>query len=684
LVDTKKVIDVDSTALPSGASIADTVAAHLEPVTRFNADDISQDAPDQAISVSAMLTHVQAASFELAWLAGPRHLPKHITRLGNGTALKVELNRQLLQARAECDDALRTWVAQSPHAYRRILPADAVFRQPPGSFGIEFTCQSCYGKCQVACTTCTGGGQVACTLCEGSGTTMCNKCAGTTRLKCLSCNGSGHTTEQVNEQRWDPASNAYVTYRAPVNRPCLTCSGAGERHCTSCVFGQAQCVACSGKRTVSCATCDGAGCFSCKACEATGVQHEWATVAATVSSEQELTFGKVDLALELLIRERIAVQDLPSYGAFLEAHHIADQMALGSRYELRIDAIYARLHAATRHFSIYALGPDAQVFDFVNIAGHLLEDDLVTLEQALAPVSVWSRQHDAALRNALKLFVASELNLLIAEQAGGQHSDAQLAAASVEKHFRNMVDAAYVQRAGVALREGFDALYSANLVRPALWIAGGAGLLAALVYTFGPAHYGVLKCMGWALAGSALAWAGAEMLALHRIMRFFPEHIGARLHSQVKASGGVKRWRLGLGAGLLATTFLGVTLASSIAFLRHRHEGRPAVAEQAPPDESAWSIEKDRSTADKEGLYEIQQQARQFVVAHNKKHKTSFRVLEPNLKAQFPKCKVPMTMAWVPKSYGLSSPSVFVRCKKSVSKYERKWEAIVPVAKTGG
>jgi len=40
-----------------------------------------------------------------------------------------------------------------------------------------------------------------------------------------------------------------------------------------------------------------------------------------------------------------------------------------------------------------------------------------------------------------------------------------------------------------------------------------------------------------------------------------------------------------------------------------------------------------------------------------------------------------MTVVWVPKHYKLSSPAVFMRCKKSVSGHQRKWESIVPVAK---
>jgi hypothetical protein len=122
-----------------------------------------------------------------------------------------------------------------------------------------------------------------------------------------------------------------------------------------------------------------------------------------------------------------------------------------------------------------------------------------------------------------------------------------------------------------------------------------------------------------------------------------------------------------------------------VPYLTRLHEGiTPAqlsldTAKVAP----AHSIEQDRSTADKEGLYEIRQEARKFLVAHNKKNNTRFKALNPNLNETYPKCSTSLAVSWVPKSYGLAQPAVFVRCKKSVSEHGRKWEAIVTVSKRG-
>ena len=654
MVETTKFGDSDTTALPSAAGIADTVAAHLAPVTRFRRDDISQETPDRHVEVDLTLTRVQQVQFDVAWHAGAGHLPPDVTLLANGTRLKVQLNTQLGLARDGCDDALRAWVAHAPQAYRRVLPADAAFRHTPGRYGIEFTCQSCYGKCQTQCSLCAGAGKVSCAGCQGSGTLPCEKCGGSTRLSCTACVGSGHITEQVSEQRWDAAKNAFVSSYVPVNRPCTHCSGSGSTHCTACTFGQAQCATCAGKSTVPCKGCVGKGHSACAECAGSGAQHEWACVTAAVSAVEDLTFGIVEPALETLIRDHIAIADLPDYGSYLEAHHVVDAGALGSRYELRVDATRAKIHVASREFCLYGLGPQAQVFDFVDITGQLLDDDMATLERAVAASSLWTRPQDTGLLDALKLFISSEQNLRIAQPPA-------------------------------ALNQGLKRVFGARLVRPAAWVVGSAGLLSALLYAFGPASFGPWHCTFYAsIAGVALGLA-AEAWSLGRIRQFFPERFGEQLKSHVTAASGISIWRMAILIGVFASASLGARIASKIPYLTRLHEGVTAV--QLAPDnakvEPVLSIEENRSTADKEGLYEIRQEARKFLVAHNKKNNTRFKALDPNLNETYPKCSTPLAVSWVPKSYGLAQPAVFVRCKKSVSEHGRKWEAIVRVSKRG-
>jgi hypothetical protein len=434
---------------------------------------------------------------------------------------------------------------------------------------------------------------------------------------------------------------------------------------------------------VPCTGCAGKGYAGCAECAATGVQHEWATVTAEVSSVEELSFGIVEPTLEALIRERIAIPDLPPYGSYLEAHHVANAGALGSRYALRVDATRADIAIASREFCFYGFGPQVEVLDFVNVTGQLLEDDLVTLERAVAGASVRDRPHDTRLLDTLTLFVSSELNLRIAQPPTNAAAAAE---AQAQAQPASMVGTAYMERAHAALQLGLKRVFGASFLRPALWLVGGTAFLSALLYACGPRSFSPWACALYAsIAGAALGFA-AELTILRKIKRSLPEQFGQRLQSTLTAGGGTTQGRIALVIGLFASASLSASLASKVPLLTRLHEGA-AVTQIAPEDgkvATPLSIEQDRSTADMEGLYEIRQEARKFLIAHNKKNNTTFKALDPNLNERYPKCSVRMAVSWVPKSYGLAQPAVFVRCKKSVSEHGRKWEAIVPVARRGG
>ncbi|WP_266156528.1 hypothetical protein [Dyella silvatica] len=95
-------------------------------------------------------------------------------------------------------------------------------------------------------------------------------------------------------------------------------------------------------------------------------------------------------------------------------------------------------------------------------------------------------------------------------------------------------------------------------------------------------------------------------------------------------------------------------------------------------------IADDRSNEVKHGLYDIREAARAFLVQQNSNNKTHWQAMDPNLKVLVSRCAVPLTAAWVPRSYGLSHLSVWVICTKTVNKDEKAWKVPVPVAAVGG
>jgi len=67
---------------------------------------------------------------------------------------------------------------------------------------------------------------------------------------------------------------------------------------------------------------------------------------------------------------------------------------------------------------------------------------------------------------------------------------------------------------------------------------------------------------------------------------------------------------------------------------------------KVPVRKFGYSIEKDRTTDRKHGLYEIREEARLFISEYNKKNHTHWASLDPDLRIMVPKCIVPLRTKW--------------------------------------
>ncbi|MBB3135515.1 hypothetical protein FHS26_003260 [Rhizobium pisi] len=100
---------------------------------------------------------------------------------------------------------------------------------------------------------------------------------------------------------------------------------------------------------------------------------------------------------------------------------------------------------------------------------------------------------------------------------------------------------------------------------------------------------------------------------------------------------------------------------------------------------ASWSIETDRSTHEKHGLFEIREEARRFIAQENARELQQWDVLEPNAKVLVPRCAVPLQAQWTPKSLGRSQPSVMVICTAAVpNTVMKRWDVHVPVKRKPG
>ena len=78
-------------------------------------------------------------------------------------------------------------------------------------------------------------------------------------------------------------------------------------------------------------------------------------------------------------------------------------------------------------------------------------------------------------------------------------------------------------------------------------------------------------------------------------------------------------------------------------------------------------------------LAQMQQAAAAFVAAQNQQAGTRWVAGEPNNKVLVPRCATALGVQWAPKSQGLSSQSVAVRCPRTAGGWTQHWEVFVPV-----
>lgn len=567
------------TVAPSPALLAGgvlgVVAAHLEPVTRFEASDLREIEAEQAFGVALELTLDQSVAFAISTQSGATRLAPEVDRVASEAALHRELQIRLQVASEQAPQALKHWADQEAGSYRRLLPAGAAFRSAPGAVGFEHQCTTCRGAGEVGCRACSGVGNSHCMGCSGQGRINCYTCGGRKQVSCNYCQGRGQWTERVATQRWNSSTNSYDTDYHNEQRYCGPCSSSGYLPCYSCEYdGKVSCTACFGKGRLACGPCAATGLVDCGPCLASGIQHVWGTIEASVEHEERLSISHGDEALRHLVQDRLLLADLPGLGALLNVQHTVGAGTLRSEHRLRLDVQRACIGALDERFVIHGFGPQPMVYSFENIAGRLLTEDLQALELAVAGSSRWRRQRGSVLLDTMAAFLRSELNMLIAERVSDLKVTPQQAAAQVQHHFRSLVDSTYVERATTALRGALARLYGAELMEPAAYLCALTVLAAGVFFGLGWPAPSPWAAGAYALGGALLGWGALEWLMRRRISRHFTPAFAARVLSQLAANGSRRRWRLGVGTVALAAAALGVVGTQHLPFVASQRQAQ--------------------------------------------------------------------------------------------------------------
>lgn len=549
--------------------VASIVAAHLEPVTRFDRNDIRHLEPEVKSDLALTLSVKQSVYFETECHTGPRRLMLGTINVGGAAALVSQIRDTLARAEHEAADAMQSWVGKDKNGYRRVLAPQDTFKIVPGIFGYEYTCTNCRGACNVTCHACSGRGRNDCIPCGANGKINCTSCHGSKRLSCSFCRGQGNWSEQVSTQHWDQSRNMSVTNYHTENKSCGHCGASGKVTCYSCDYaGQVNCYSCYGRGYHNCNTCGSSGKVDCSTCLASGIEHEWATVRARIDHSEILEAHTEDQILHALVHEKLQLSDLPEFGELLDVQHRVSEQTLGSIYSLRLDVLRAPLVAAKRSFVVYGLGPEPTVVDFANLAGVLLEDDLVDLELKVKKASHLGRGRSTELIESTRRFVASELNLLIAEQVSDLKVAAEETNKKVEQNFKGLVDAAYIKRASKALRRAFGGIYGGALAEKAIYLCALATLVACLLFTFDWPHSGVWSAVKWSAGPAIVAWFMLEWDARRRIAQTFSIEVAHRVLQQISANGSAMRWRIGMMIALSASLATGLHLTQTLPWVQ--------------------------------------------------------------------------------------------------------------------
>lgn len=576
------------TSLPAGGAgpVRAIVAAHVEALTRFDDADLGQAQAEEYRAVQATLVATQGLRFEIRTATGSGNLGGGIDAFAGAHAMAAALQQRLARAKLEAPAALQAWSGADRQRYRRALKPAHAFVSPSNAAGHDYTCGTCGGNRRVRCEPCLGEGSTHCYPCGGRGSTNCGSCGGSKQTNCFSCGGSGGMTKYAQASQWNPNTNAYEYVSTSYWGNCDSCSGSGRKTCYSCDHaGQIRCNGCGGDGRVTCIPCGASGKVNCGPCAATGRQHEYGRVVAHVDLAEALAVDDADPEVEALIRSKIDIGQLPEFGELLALEHDVLPGAVQSTYRIRLDVHQALLDARGAQFRVHGFGPEPTVFDFQNIAGHLLEGDLNTFEASVqAPVRFGKRQ--VRLLELTAGFLRSELNMLIAEKVTDTKA-APDAAAAVESHFKALVGPRYIERAADALSTALRRVYGAELGEPAIYLCGTTALGAAAMAAFGWPHAHWLPNSALAAAAGACAWIVVEWGTRRRIAAGFEPALASRVLNQVRLGGSVRRWRVGMAfAGVLAA-LAGSIGISQVPAVRTMQDERLEIA-QAPALIQSW------------------------------------------------------------------------------------------------
>lgn len=506
--------------------VADVVAAQIEPLTRFRAQDLRELGPEQESWADLTVTTRQRVELDWIVTAHPGALPEGIAACADAQALETELQARLAEAERTAPALIQHWAHEDSGRYRRLLPGGLFSAGLEAPLGLDETCPACEGRARLDCPDCSGG-QQPCAGCHGSGRIGCADCRGLGRIACGACHGSGRTASA-------PAGGT---------SDCQACSASGWIDCRTCQRqGELPCPDCGGRGRRDCARCQARGEIDCTDCQASGRRHRIGRLREQILVEDQIDIHHPDATVAALCARHLTDPAALGPLATLEAvRWTTAPFAVQATHRLRLPVRQVTLQIGAQPQTFTALGPELRVPELHHAASRLLALDLQTLERN----ALGSGRH---VSEALQRFLASPLNARIAV----------IGPAAATGDDRVAPD--YPAQARERMQQAVERLWQQRLWRPGVALLAGAALLSGgFALLTAPRPDWMLSALGGGVAAAtgalALDWRLRRQLAAE-----FGGEAGAAL---VRLLRRAPVWRRGMGLGIGMTLLACALLAWS-------------------------------------------------------------------------------------------------------------------------
>lgn len=441
-----------------GIRLLTKIGDFVEPLTRFDRGHLTLES-SQHVVIDVIARQLFRVTFDTTYNQGNGTLPIGVTQTPDAATTRRESEAQLAASRAAVPARLAAWAAEhgeTPTAH----PTIADCFTPLPSVGHVETCQPCAGAGKIDCTLCHAAGTLTCEACEGRGANPCTACNATGEVTCATCKGMRTVIHHRERRVHDEATNSHRIEHVQETTTCTACNGAGVTKCGKC-NGRTTitCEVCRGQKTVPCSRCNGEGHTRCEACGGEGQRYFTAQVHCAITDAFETTARTTDAEAAAVFK---SLNSIDRVMAMAESHRASAEISadiLRRETVAVIPVTTVTVVAGGARAEVRGFGPNQDVLDYRNIAGMLLSDDLVVLEDALKSTRLLPPHVTEDLNASLATVLASEANVAIAEHAAKKDQG------EITAQFKGVVTPDYIARAGGALKQSVGRAYWAALAK---------------------------------------------------------------------------------------------------------------------------------------------------------------------------------------------------------------------------